>query len=63
MFCFDSEVGDILIVRDVLFITYKVNFSCLYLVRTSIFGLDKSVILTALRIFLILNGFLILYLS
>ncbi len=31
MFCFDSEVGDILIIRGVLFIPSKVYFPCLYL--------------------------------
>jgi hypothetical protein len=39
MFYYVLEVRVILIIRGVLFITYKVNFLCLYLVRTGIFGL------------------------
>jgi hypothetical protein len=39
MYYADSEVRVILIIRGVLFITYMVNFLCLYLVRTGIFGL------------------------
>jgi hypothetical protein len=58
MFCYDSEVGDILIIRGVLFITSTVHFPCLYLVNLCVFGL----VTTAWRIFLMLTEILIFYL-
>jgi hypothetical protein len=39
MFYDDFEVRGVLYFRVVLFIRIKVNFSCLYLARTCIFGL------------------------
>jgi hypothetical protein len=39
MFCLDSEVGDILIIRGVLFISSNIHFPCLYFENVCVFGL------------------------
>jgi hypothetical protein len=57
MFYVDSEVGDVLIIRGVLFIPSKVHFPCLYFVNICVFGL-KKLVTTALRIFLMLTELL-----
>jgi hypothetical protein len=62
MFYVDSEVGDILIIRGVLFIPSKVHFPCLYFVNICVFGL-KQLVTTSLRIFLMLTEIFISYLS
>ena len=62
MFCYDSEVMDILIIRGVKFITPKVHYLCLYFVNICVFGL-KQLVTTSLRIFLMLTEIFISYLS
>ena len=62
MFYVDSEVGDVLMTRGVLFIPSKVHFPCLYFVNICVFGL-KQLVTTSLRIFLMLTEIFISYLS